>query len=320
MVVPGNEVQVVDLDTGATRPAAGPERRVAGPRPVHDGGATETDRKRLRRTIRDGFIYTGDIGYLDQDGFLFITDPQEGRVFVKGFNVFPREVEEVIHTCPNVDMVGVVGVPDARSGGERLVAFVAPRKGEKGRCGRDLYALRIAVAGYKCPTEVRVVRQLPLNQRSEAGPHRTSSGCPQRARAVERNQMSERLLRRTAGRRVGAEQLCRTRYRDRCRKPPVRRASAWSHPVHPRRIPCRRNCNAPTDMRSPTAGNFSGGIRVFAIIHSEGKKIPVIRSRIHARRDQHDGVSIPRQYGAIGRLSNFSGFQSQRTSADSTVT
>ena len=64
------------------------------------------------------------------------------------------------------------------------------------------------------------------------------------------------------------------------------------------------------------AGNFSGGIGVFAVIHGEGKKIPVIRFGIHARRDQHDGIAIARQYGAVGLLGNFSGFQGQRTSAD----
>ena len=69
------------------------------------------------QTIRDGFIYTGDIGYLDADGFVFITDRKKDVVFVKGFNVFPREVEEVIQTHPKVGMVGVVGMPDARTGG-----------------------------------------------------------------------------------------------------------------------------------------------------------------------------------------------------------
>ena len=64
------------------------------------------------------------------------------------------------------------------------------------------------------------------------------------------------------------------------------------------------------------AGNFSGRIRIFAIVHGEGKKIAVIRLGIHARRDQHDGIAIARQNGAVGLLCNFSGFQSQRASAD----
>ena len=64
------------------------------------------------------------------------------------------------------------------------------------------------------------------------------------------------------------------------------------------------------------AGNFSGGIGVFAVVHGERKKIAVIRLGIHAGGDQHDGIAIARQNGAVGLLGNFSGFQSQRASAD----
>jgi hypothetical protein len=97
-----------------------------------------------------------------EDGFLFITDRKKDVVFVKGFNVFPREIEEVIHTYPKVDMVGVVGVPDAHSGGERLVAFVKPRNGEMLDGGEISTHCASRLAGYKCPTEVRAVGQLPL--------------------------------------------------------------------------------------------------------------------------------------------------------------
>src|SRR5258708_13317407 len=128
-VVPGSEVQVVDLDTGlrVLSPGQSGALRVRGP---HMMAGYRNRPEETAQTIRDGFIYTGDIGYLDQDGFLFITDRKKDVVFVKGFNAFPREVEEVIHTCPNVDMVGVVGAPDARSVGERVVAFAVPRKCE----------------------------------------------------------------------------------------------------------------------------------------------------------------------------------------------
>ena len=99
---------------------------------------------------------------LDADGFLFITDRKKDVVFVKGFNVFPREVEEVIHTHSKVDVAGVVGVPDARTGGERLVAFVVPRAGEKIDVAEISAYCASRLVDYKCPAEVRVVKQLPL--------------------------------------------------------------------------------------------------------------------------------------------------------------
>jgi long-chain acyl-CoA synthetase len=128
--VPGGAVQVVDLHTGlrVLPPGQKGELRVRGP---HMMTGYRNDPEETAETIRDGFIYTGDIGYLDEEGFVFIIDRKKDVVFVKGFNVFPREVEEAIHTHRSVGMVGVVGVPDARTAGERLVAFVVPRTGKR---------------------------------------------------------------------------------------------------------------------------------------------------------------------------------------------
>jgi long-chain acyl-CoA synthetase len=159
--VPGADVQVVDLQTGlrVLPPGQKGEIRVRGP---HMMTGYRKQPEETAQTIRDGFIYTGDIGYLDEDGFLFIIDRKKDVVFVKGFNVFPREVEEAIHTHQSVGMVGVVGVPDARTGGERLVAFVVPRTGENVDAAEISAHCVSRLVGYKCPTEVRVVGQLPI--------------------------------------------------------------------------------------------------------------------------------------------------------------
>ena len=159
--VPGAEVQVVDLETGLRMVPSGQkgELRVCGP---HMMTGYRNQPEESAQTIRDGFIYTGDIGYLDDDGFVFIIDRKKHVVFVKGFNVFPREVEEVIHAHQSVGMAGVVGVPDERTGGERLVAFVVPRTGENIDPSEISAHCASQLVGYKCPTEVRVVGQLPV--------------------------------------------------------------------------------------------------------------------------------------------------------------
>jgi long-chain acyl-CoA synthetase len=97
--VPGNDVQVVDLDTGrrVLPPGRMGEVRVRGP---HMMTGYRNQPEETAQTIRNGFIYTGDIGHLDEDNFLFITDRKKEVVFVKGYNVFPREVEEAIQTHP----------------------------------------------------------------------------------------------------------------------------------------------------------------------------------------------------------------------------
>ncbi len=159
--VPCNEVQVVDLETGARvlPPGEKGEVRVRGP---HMMQGYRNRPEETAQAIRDGFVYTGDIGHLDAHGFLFITDRKKDVVLVKGFNVFPREVEEALHAHPGVAAAGVVGAPDERSGGERLVAFVVPRAA--GALTEDAIAAHLAerLVGYKRPGDIRIVEALPM--------------------------------------------------------------------------------------------------------------------------------------------------------------
>jgi long-chain acyl-CoA synthetase len=159
--VPGTDVQIVDVESGlrVLPPGEKGELRVRGP---HMMTGYRNRPEETAHTIRNGFIHTGDIGHIDEDGFVFITDRKKDVVFVKGFNVFPREVEEVIHTHPKVGMVGVVGAADARTGGERLVAFVVPRTGEMVDSAEISAYCASRLANYKCPSEVRVVELLPI--------------------------------------------------------------------------------------------------------------------------------------------------------------
>ena len=159
--VPGCDVQVVDLATGLGVLPRGEmgELRVRGP---HMMTGYRNRPEETAQTIRNGFIYTGDIGYLDEDGFVFITDRKKDVIFVKGFNVFPREVEEVIYTHPKVTTAAVVGAPEERSGGERVIAFVVPRADETIEAAEISAHCASRLVSYKCPDEVHVLARLPL--------------------------------------------------------------------------------------------------------------------------------------------------------------
>ncbi|MFL5287384.1 MAG: class I adenylate-forming enzyme family protein [Rhodopila sp.] len=159
--VPCNEVQLVDIETGTIvlPPGERGEVRVRGP---HMMAGYRNAPEETERTLREGFLHTGDIGHLDAGGFLFITGRRKAMVFVKGFNVFPREVEEVIHTHPKVAAAGEVGVPDLRTGGDKLVAFVTPRQDEILAVEEITAHCAACLAAYKCPAEVRIVAQLPM--------------------------------------------------------------------------------------------------------------------------------------------------------------
>ena len=116
---------------------------------------TETE-----NTIRNGWLYTGDLGYLDEDGYLFIVDRKKDVIKPSGFQVWPREVEEVIASHPAVNEVGVVGVPDEYQG-EAVKAWVVLRPDQQVTADEIRAYCRKKLAGYKIPKHVEFTDSLP---------------------------------------------------------------------------------------------------------------------------------------------------------------
>ncbi len=111
--------------------------------------------------LRGGWLHTGDVGRLDEDGYLWVIDRKKDLIIRGGFNVFPRDVEETLVEHPAVAMAGVVGRPDPVHG-EEVVAFVALRPGQR-VTGEELVGFaRARLSAYKYPREVRVLDDLPL--------------------------------------------------------------------------------------------------------------------------------------------------------------
>ncbi len=115
------------------------------------------------RPIVDGWLRTGDLGYADAEGYLFVTGRLKDMVITGGYNVYPAEVENVVYRLPGVGEAAVIGVPDEQWG-ERVVAVVRPRPGATVDPDAVLAACRAELAAYKCPKEVLVVdAPLPIN-------------------------------------------------------------------------------------------------------------------------------------------------------------
>ena len=158
IAVPDTEIQIVDIATGTCVLPVGEvgEIRARGPQIMqgYRGLPAETT-----QALRDGWLYTTDIGELDDEGYLYIRDRKKEMVIVGGFNVYPREVEDALTTHPDVLEAGVVGVADAYRG-EALVACVVT-----GNAGLTQAAIMEHLAGrlakYKIPREVRFIRALP---------------------------------------------------------------------------------------------------------------------------------------------------------------
>jgi fatty-acyl-CoA synthase len=112
-------------------------------------------------TVRDGWLYTGDVGRLDESGYLFLLDRMNDMIISGGMNVYSAEVETVVQTCAGVEQVAVVGLPD-EDWGERVVAFVVHAATEVGDVEEIRSTCRSQLASYKCPKEIRLVEELPV--------------------------------------------------------------------------------------------------------------------------------------------------------------
>jgi long-chain acyl-CoA synthetase len=110
---------------------------------------------------RGGWFHTGDLGRVDEDGYLYVVDRKKDLIIRGGFNVFPRDVEDALLEHPAVAFAGVVGRPDERHG-EEVVAFVALRNGSAVTAEALVAFAKERIGGYKYPREVRIVPDVPL--------------------------------------------------------------------------------------------------------------------------------------------------------------
>jgi long-chain acyl-CoA synthetase len=112
--------------------------------------------------LRGGWFHTGDIGVIDADGYLAIVDRKKDMILRGGFNVYPREIEELLLTHPAVGQCAVVGVPDERLG-EDVKAFVVARPGQSATADEIVAWCRERIAVYKAPRYVEFTSALPLS-------------------------------------------------------------------------------------------------------------------------------------------------------------
>jgi long-chain acyl-CoA synthetase len=159
IAVPATEIQIVDTDSGTRVLGTGEsgEIRARGPQIMNGyrGLVEET-----REALRDGWLYTGDIGMIDADGYLHIRDRKKDMVIVSGYNVYPREVEEVLFSHPAVLETAVIGMPDAYRG-EVLIGFVVPRSPAAPAAEELRGYVAERLVHYKVPKEIRIVQALP---------------------------------------------------------------------------------------------------------------------------------------------------------------
>jgi long-chain acyl-CoA synthetase len=157
--VPDTEIQVVDLESGnRVLPLNEPgEIRVRGPQLMR---GYYNKPEETKNAIRDGWLYTGDIGYADEDGFIFLVDRKKDMVIVGGYNVYPREVDELLFNHSKIREAAAVGKHDDRLG-EVIVAFVVLEAGARMDEEEFFAYCKENLVKYKRPVEVTFIDGLP---------------------------------------------------------------------------------------------------------------------------------------------------------------
>ena len=153
------EIDVVDLETGTRVLPVGErgEIRVRGPQFT---AGYRNRPEETAATIRDGWLYTGDIGYFDEDGYMFLVDRKKELIIVGGYNVYPREIDELLTSHPAVREAAAVGVPDEFLG-EAVRAYVALRPDTNVTPDELSEYCQANLVKYKRPREIVVLDELP---------------------------------------------------------------------------------------------------------------------------------------------------------------
>ena len=156
--IPGNEIRILDPETGAELPVGQSGEIVL--RSIGNFKGYWRKPEATAKTLRDGWVYTGDMGHMDADGYLTFTGRFKEMIKVSGYAVFPEEVETILIKHPAVAQAAVIGIPDPTKG-EVIRAFIVKKPGQEVSGQAIIDWSRENMSSYKAPREVRFIDTLP---------------------------------------------------------------------------------------------------------------------------------------------------------------
>ena len=159
--LPSTVAKIVDQETGQTELPDGMvgELIIRGPQ-IMAGYLDQTEE--TNRILRDGWLFTGDLGHVDQEGFFTIVDRKKDMIISGGLNIFPTEIEQVLASHSTVEECAVVGFPDKKYG-EKVVAYVIPKQGKHIDFDELKNYCKSHLAAYKIPRIIQQCDELPKN-------------------------------------------------------------------------------------------------------------------------------------------------------------
>lgn len=157
---PDTDAKIVDVETGKREMVVGEvgELIIKGPQ-IMKGYWKRIEE--TREVLRDGWLYTGDLGKMDEDGYFYIVDRKKDLIKYKGYSVYPRELEDILYQHPAVKLAAVIGKPDPVSG-EIPKAFIVLKEGATATEEEIMKFVNERVAQYKAVREVEIRKELPL--------------------------------------------------------------------------------------------------------------------------------------------------------------
>jgi long-chain acyl-CoA synthetase len=157
--VPDTDCRIVDVETGEKDMPQGESGEVLLKGPQVTSGYFKSPED-TENAIQDGWLYTGDIGYMDEDGYLFIVDRKKDLIIAGGYNVYPRDIDEVLYEHPAIQEACAVGIPDTYRG-ETVKAFVVVKPGKKLSEEEIIAHCKKKLASYKVPKFIEFMDELP---------------------------------------------------------------------------------------------------------------------------------------------------------------
>jgi long-chain acyl-CoA synthetase len=157
--LPDTDCRIVDVETGTRDLGIGESGEILLKGPQMSQGYYKKPEE-TAEAFRDGWFHTGDIGYMDDEGYLYIVDRKKDMVIAGGFNIYPREIDEVLFEHPKVKEACAVGLPDPYRG-ETVKAFIVPREGENLTEQEIVAYCKQKLAAYKVPKQFEFVEDLP---------------------------------------------------------------------------------------------------------------------------------------------------------------
>lgn len=157
--LPNTEVRVVDVETGLREMPVGEDGEIVFRGPQMCGGYYNMPEE-TAVALREGWFHTGDIGRMDEDGYFYIVDRKKDMIIAGGYNIYPREIDEVLFEHPKVSEACAVGVPDAYRG-ETVKAFIVTKPGQALTAEELDDFCRARLAAYKVPKLYEFIDEMP---------------------------------------------------------------------------------------------------------------------------------------------------------------